>query len=164
MEEHMKIFIPLVAGLLVAYQAKGQPINDNPTGPQPKLPTTSLMIKTSAGKEYHFTVELPTTPQEQSTGEMFRTSIPANHGMLFVWPTPQVSEMWMKNCPVPEDMVFIGANGKILAIAEETVPYSLNTISSGVQVKATLELKGGITAQDNINVGDQVIAKVLAGS
>ncbi len=122
-----------------------------------------MTIKTTAGKEYHFTVELPTTAQEQATGEMFRTSIPADQGMLFMWPTPQVSEMWMKNCPVPEDMVFIGADGTIVAIAENTVPYSLNTISSGVPVKATLELQGGITAANNINVGDKVIAKPFSG-
>ncbi|MBU6449058.1 MAG: DUF192 domain-containing protein [Rhodospirillales bacterium] len=160
----MRIFIPaLLAGLLGAQQVVAQPVNDDPTGPQPRLPVASLTVKTVAGKEYHFTVELPTTAQEQATGEMFRTSIPADQGMLFVWPSPQVSEMWMKNCPVPEDMVFIGADGKIAAIAENTVPYSLDTISSGGPVKATLELKGGITATDNINVGDQVIAKPLSG-
>ena len=160
----MKFFTPvLLAGFLVGHQALAQPINDDPTGPQPRLPTESLLIKTTAGKEYNFTVELPTTPQEQATGEMFRASIPADQGMLFVWKSPQVSEMWMKNCPVPEDMVFIGAGGKIVAIAENTVPYSLSTISSGVPVQATLELKGGITAADDINVGDQVIAKALSG-
>ena len=110
----MKIFAPaLMAGLLVGHFALAQAVNDDPTGPQPK-PTRSLTIKTTAGKEYHFTVELPTTAQEQATGEMFRTSIPADQGMLFMWPTPQVSEMWMKNCPVPEDMVFIGADGTIV--------------------------------------------------
>jgi uncharacterized protein len=160
----MKIFTPaLMAGLLVGHMALAQPVNDDPTGPQPKLPTESLTIKTTTGKVYHFTVELPTTPQEQATGEMFRTSIPADQGMLFIWPTPQISEMWMKNCPVPEDMVFIGSDGTILAIAENTVPYSLTNISSGVPVKATLELQGGITAADNINVGDKVIAKPFSG-
>ncbi len=160
----MKIFVPaLMAGLLVGHFALAQTVNDDPTGPQPKLPTEPLTIKTTTGKAYHFTVELPTTLQEQATGEMFRTLIPADQGMLFVWPTPQVSEMWMKNCPVPEDMVFIGSDGTIVAIAENTVPYSLNTISSGVPVKATLELQGGITAADNINVGDKVIAKPFAG-
>lgn len=160
----MKNFAPaLIAGLFVGHFAIAQQVNDDPTGPQPRLPVESLTIKTTAGKEYHFTAELPTTPQEQATGEMFRTSIPANQGMLFIWPTLQVSEMWMKNCPVPEDMVFIGSDGTIVAIAENTVPYSLDTISSGVPVKATLELQGGITAADNINVGDKVIAKPFSG-
>ena len=133
------------------------------TGPQPTLPTTKLTIMSSDGKSHVFNVELPVTEQQQMTGEMFRTNIPANTGMLFVWPQPQVSEMWMKNCPVPEDMEFIGADGTIKSIAENTVPYSLTNISSGVPVLATLELQGGLTATLNINVGDRVIAKPLNG-
>jgi uncharacterized membrane protein (UPF0127 family) len=135
----------------------------DPTGPQPKLPTEPLTIIGDDGKSHHFTVELPVTVQQQDTGEMFRTSIPPDAGMLFVWPQPEVSEMWMKNCPVPEDMVFINPDGTIAAIAEMTVPYSTATISSGVPVAATLELQGGITAADDISVGDRVIAKPFGG-
>jgi uncharacterized membrane protein (UPF0127 family) len=134
-----------------------------PTAAQPKLPTETLSIISDDGKTHVFTVELPVTEQQQETGEMFRTSIPADTGMLFMWPQPQVSEMWMENCPVPEDMVFIGADGLIKSIAENTVPYSLKNISSTVPVLATLELQGGITAALNINVGDKVIAKQFNG-
>jgi len=136
---------------------------DEPTKAQPKLPTETLSIISDDGKTHVFTVELPVTEQEQETGEMFRTKIPADTGMLFMWPQPQVSEMWMENCPVPEDMVFIGADGTIKSIAEDTVPYSLKNISSVVPVMATLELQGGITAAEDINVGDKVIAKQFGG-
>jgi uncharacterized membrane protein (UPF0127 family) len=136
---------------------------DEPTKAQPKLPTETLSIISDDGKTHVFTVELPVTEQQQETGEMFRTSIPADTGMLFMWPQPQISEMWMENCPVPEDMVFIGADGTIKSIAENTVPYSLKNISSGVPVLATLELQGGITAAEDINVGDKVIAKQFNG-
>jgi uncharacterized membrane protein (UPF0127 family) len=135
----------------------------DPTGPQPKLPTEQLTIIDDNGKSHLFNVELPATEQEQDTGEMFRTSIPPDAGMLFLQPQPQVWQMWMKNCPVPEDMVFINPNGTIASIAEMTVPYSLKTISSGTPVLATLELQGGITATDNISAGDKVIAKQFPG-
>jgi uncharacterized membrane protein (UPF0127 family) len=136
---------------------------DEPTHAQPKLPTEQLSIISDDGKAHVFTVELPVTAQEQATGEMFRNNIPADTGMLFMWPQPQVSQMWMENCPVPEDMVFIGADGTIKSIAENTVPYSLKNISSGVPVMATLELQGGLTAAEDINVGDKVIAKQFSG-
>jgi uncharacterized membrane protein (UPF0127 family) len=134
---------------------------DDPTGPQPKLPTEQLTIISDDGKSHVFNVELATTNQQQMTGLMFRTSIPADTGMLFPWPQPQISDMWMKNCPVPEDVVFIGSDGTIKAIAENTVPYSLKGNSSPVPVVATLELQGGITAALDINVGDRVIAKQI---
>jgi uncharacterized membrane protein (UPF0127 family) len=150
----------LLALLLIA---AGAACADEPTQAQPKLPTETLSIISDDGKTHVFTVELPVTAQQQDTGEMFRTSIPADTGMLFMWPQPQVAEMWMENCPVPEDMVFIGADGTIKSIAENTVPYSLKNVSSGVPVMATLELQGGITAAEDINVGDKVIAKQFNG-
>lgn len=95
---------------------------------------------------------------------MFRTSIPAGGGMLFVWPQPQQSAMWMKNCPVPEDMVFIGENNRITHIAEDTVPFSLANVDSHGIAKATLELQGGITGRLGIRVGDLVQSASLGAA
>jgi uncharacterized membrane protein (UPF0127 family) len=125
-------------------------------GPQPELPTQKLTIVSQSGARHDFTVELATTPEEQEIGEMFRTSIPADRGMFFDWGVPRDVPMWMKNCPVPEDMVFIDATGTISHIAENTVPYSLANIPSGGPVRATLELQGGITEKLNIVVGDKI--------
>jgi uncharacterized membrane protein (UPF0127 family) len=152
----------LLAGLSMA----AHPVladDDNPTGPQPKLPTEQLTIIGDDGKSHVFTVEVAQTTQQQDTGLMFRPTVPADTGMLFPWPQPQVSDMWMKNTIAPLDMVFIGADGIIKAIAEDTVPYSLRDISSGVPVLATLELQAGITAAEDISVGDKVIAKQFNG-
>jgi uncharacterized membrane protein (UPF0127 family) len=152
----------LLSGLgLAAHPAHAA--NDDPTGPQAKLPTEPLTIIGDDGKSHVFTVEVAQTTQQQDTGLMFRPTVPADTGMLFPWPQPQVSDMWMKNTIVPLDMVFIGADGTIKAIAENTVPYSLRDISSGVPVLATLELQAGITASEDISVGDKVIAKQFNG-
>lgn len=134
------------------------------TGPQPKLPTETVTIINQQGKPYKFTAELATTPQEQETGLMFRKTVPADSGMLFTWEHPQVSEMWMKNTIAPLDMVFIGSDGTIRHIAENTVPQSLRVISSQVPVTATLELQGGTTAKDNIDVGNKVVAPQFGNS
>jgi uncharacterized membrane protein (UPF0127 family) len=125
-------------------------------GPQPTLPTQKLTVVSKSGVRHDFTVELATTPQEQEVGEMFRTNIPADHGMFFDWGVPREVPMWMKNCPVPEDMVFIGEDGRISHIAENTVPESEAEISSGGPVRATLELQGGITEKLDIRVGDRI--------
>jgi uncharacterized membrane protein (UPF0127 family) len=136
---------------------------DDPTGPQPKLPTEPLTIIADNGTAQKFAVELAATTQEQDTGLMFRPTVPAGTGLLFPWDPPQVSQRWMKNTMAPLDMVFIGADGTVKAIAEDTVPYSLRDISSGVPVAATLELAAGTAAADDINVGDKVIAKQFPG-
>ncbi|HQT39828.1 MAG TPA: DUF192 domain-containing protein [Acidocella sp.] len=159
----MRMKLALVAAVLVMVTGIAYAESDDPTGPQPKLPTEQLTIISDDGKSHIFNVEVAATTQQQDTGLMFRPVVPADSGMLFPWPQPQVSEMWMKNTIAPLDMVFIGADGTIKAIAENTVPYSLRDISSGVPVLATLELQAGITAAENINVGDKVIAKQFPG-
>jgi uncharacterized membrane protein (UPF0127 family) len=132
-----------------------------PGGPQPELPKQKLTIVGKDGARHVFDVEIARTTREQETGEMFRKSVPPDGGMLFVWPAAQESEMWMKNTLVPLDMVFIGADGTIRHIAEDTVPRSLRIIDSGGPVRATLELAGGTTARLGITVGDKVLAPAL---
>ncbi len=135
--------------------------SDEPTGPQPELPKQQLVIVTKDGQRHVFNVELATTPVQQETGLMFRTSVPPDGGMLFDWDTPRQSEMWMKNTLVPLDMVFIAADGTIDSIAENTVPRSLRIIASQGPVLATLELAGGTTARLGITVGDKVLAPMF---
>jgi len=130
--------------------------DDLPTGPQPTLPKQHLTIISTGGVKHPFEVEVATTPRQQEIGEMFRTLIPADSGMFFDWGAPREVPMWMKNCPVPEDMVFIGSDGTITHIAENTVPESEAVIPSGGQVRATLELQGGLTEKLGITVGDKV--------
>ncbi len=120
------------------------------------------MITGKSGVRHTFEVEVATTAEEQETGEMFRTNIPAGSGMFFDWGAPREVPMWMKNCPVPEDMVFIGADGRISHIAENTVPESLAVIPSGGPVRATLELQGGLTAKLDISVGDKVSGVIFS--
>jgi uncharacterized membrane protein (UPF0127 family) len=152
----MRLFLTL-ALLCAAYGTASA----EPDGPQPKLPTQKLTIISKSGTHHDFTVEVATTKDQQEIGEMFRTNIPADSGMFFDWGTPREVPMWMKNCPVPEDMVFIGEDGTITHIAENTVPESEAIISSGGPVRATLELQGGLTAKLDIEVGDRISGVVF---
>ena len=147
--------LTVTLGALGAAPALAQ---SDPTGPQPTLPREPLTITDDGGHAHAFSVEMATTPGEQETGLMFRKVVPADSGMLFVFPTVQPEPFWMKNTLVPLDMVFINPDGTIRAIAENTVPFSLAPVDSGGPVLAVLELQGGITAKDGISVGDRVAA------
>ena len=150
----------LLAALLAAPMfARAQGVE--PKGPQPELPKEQLVIVTRDGVRHVFTVEMALTPTQQEVGEMFRTSVPLEGGMLFVWGVAHDSQMWMKNTLAPLDMVFINADGTIRSIAENTVPQSLAVIDSHGAVKATLELAGGTTARLNIRAGDKVLQRIF---
>ena len=135
-----------------------------PTKPQPELPKEKLVIVTHDGKQHVFHVEMATTEDQQTVGEMFRTKVPEDGGMLFDWGTPQRSRMWMRNTLVPLDMVFINPDGTIRWIAENTTPRSLTVIDSHGPVRATLELAGGVTAKLDIRVGDKVEQRIFGNA
>jgi uncharacterized protein len=105
---------------------------------------------------HRFTVELADDPDEIRTGLMNRAEMAPNAGMLFDFGQPREASMWMKNTLIPLDMLFIAPDGKVLAIARNTVPGSLRTISPGVPVKAVLELNGGRCEALGIEPGDTV--------
>jgi uncharacterized membrane protein (UPF0127 family) len=131
------------------------------TGPQPEMPKEKLVIVGRDGTQHVFDVEMALTQDQQITGEMFRTSVPPDGGMLFDWGYAHESQMWMRNTLVPLDMVFINADGTIRAIAENTTPRSLAVIDSRGPVRATLELAGGVTAKLDIRVGDTVKQRIF---
>jgi uncharacterized protein len=136
----------------------------DPTGPQPELPKEKLVIVGRDGTQHVFQVEMALKPDEQTVGEMFRTSVPEDGGMLFDWGFAHESKMWMRNTLVPLDMVFINADGTIRAIAENTTPRSLAPIDSRGPVRATLELAAGVTAKLDIRVGDTVRQRIFSNA
>jgi len=153
------VALPGVAGAQDTAAALGEP-----TAAQAELPRAALTITTKDGKAHPFSVELAKTYRQQEVGEMFRTVLPADRGMLFLWPAPQDSDMWMRNTLVSLDIVFIDGDGRIHSIIENAVPRSEAHLSSHGAVAATLELQGGITEKLGIEVGDKVSSSALPGS
>jgi uncharacterized protein len=156
-----RLVLTLVASLL-AVGAYAQ--SSDPTGPQPELPKEKLVIIGHDGKEHVFNVEMAITPDQQTVGEMFRTSIPEDGGMLFDWGRPQQTQMWMKNTLISLDMIFINSNGTIRSIAENAVPRSLAVIDAGGSVRAALEVNAGTTAKLGIRVGDTVKQRIFGNA
>ncbi len=131
---------------------------------QPELPKEKLVIVTRDGVQHAFNVEMALTQDQQTVGEMFRPTVPADGGMLFDWGATRESDMWMRNTVASLDMIFINPDGSIRAIAENTVPESLAVISSRGPVRATLEVAAGTAARLNIRVGDQVRQRIFGNA
>ena len=113
--------------------------------------TIPLTITATTGQAHKFNVEVARTDAEQDRGLMFRTSLPADGGMIFPFAKPRIGSFWMKNTLIPLDMFFIRADGSIDRIAENTIPESLEPVVSGGEVSAVLELAGGTAARLGID-------------
>ena len=107
-------------------------------------------------KKLAFKVELADTPEAQGRGLMFRTELGDNEGMIFPSKSPQTRSFWMKNTPLPLDIIFIGTDGRILNIAAMTEPYSLESVYSVGVTSGVLEIRGGLAEELGIEPGDMV--------
>lgn len=103
-----------------------------------------------------FRVELADTPQAQARGLMYRTELGDDEGMLFPSAAPEPRSFWMKNTPLSLDIIFVGPDRRIINIAADTVPYSLDSVSSDGLAIAVLELRAGRAAELGIRPGDRV--------
>lgn len=62
------------------------------------------------------TLEVADSREERSRGLMFRESLPTNHGMVFVYDEAAPRNFWMKNTPLPLDIIFVAPNGTVLNV------------------------------------------------
>lgn len=125
-----------------------------------EAPTEPLTIETSGGVRT-FSVEIADDPAERAQGLMFRTELPEGRGMLFDFRRPQEVSFWMKNTPLPLDMIFIGADGRVVGVHAFAVPQSTTPIPSGSPVLGVLEVAGGTAGKLGIAVGDRVRHRIF---
>lgn len=137
----------LSAGVASTSRAQSGPIENLST-----FPRATLEIHGRSGT-HSFDVWVADTQNRQTQGLMFVRDLPANEGMIF---TNCCSGIWMKNTYVALDILFIGADHRIVKIAARAKPFDLTTVSAGQPVKATVELKGGEAAALGLKVGDRV--------
>ena len=114
------------------------------------------LVVDRGGKKLTFKVELADTPEAQAKGLMFRTELGDFEGMIFPSAVPEARAFWMKNTPLSLDIIFVGPDGRILNIAADTVPYSLDSVRSTGPASAVLELRAGRAKALGIVPGDKV--------
>lgn len=104
--------------------------------------------------------ELATTDETRRRGLMDRSSVPADHGMLFIFEQPQVLSFWMFNTLIPLDILFIDEQRRIIAIHAEVPPcqppHRCPTYSSSGPARFVLEVNAGVAAKAGIRLGDEV--------
>ncbi len=132
--------------------AMDQEATDSPTfGPGGQL---IRVVDVSVGG-VPISVEIADTPALRETGLMHRDSLPANHGMLFVYADEQMRSFWMRNTKIPLDIAFIDRNGSIVNIEQMEAQTDENTFSSAPAMYA-LEMSLGWFEANGVGIGDRL--------
>jgi uncharacterized membrane protein (UPF0127 family) len=146
---------PVAAGdTATAAAASGAPVETR-IHPVSGLAVIPLKIVTATGAHV-FQVEVAASAREQERGLMFRTAMGADEGMIFPMSPPRAAAFWMKNTVIGLDIIFIGADHKVLNIAANAVPYDETPLPSIGDAAGVLELNAGRAAQIGMKPGDLV--------
>jgi uncharacterized protein len=125
-----------------------------------KLPVETVTIQTQGGARV-FRMEVAGDDASRATGLMHRTHLARNAGMLFDFRTVVMTAFWMKDTPLPLDMLFVRPDGTIATVAANAVPYSTAEIVSPEPVRAVIEINGGEAKALGIAPGDRVLASIF---
>lgn len=118
-------------------------------------PVSGLRVVSLVAGRHRLRVEVAATPAEQEKGLMFRKEMGADEGMIFPMDPPRQAYFWMRNTVMPLDIIFIGADRRVLNVVNAR-PYDETPLPSAGKAAAVLELNAGRAAQLGIGPGTAV--------
>ena len=120
---------------------------------------TVFFKSTHGTQSERLSLELAYTESMRTLGLMYRHRLGKNEGMLFVFPDTVQRNFWMKNTPLPLDIIFLDAEQQIVHVAANTNPYSEKEVPSLRPSKYVVELNAGRSAELGIVVGSQLVVE-----
>ncbi len=121
----------------------------------PALPAAVLTLPDAAGGPLRLEAELVQSEHDVTRGLMYRTSMPADHGMLFLLPREDHA-FWMHNTCIPLDLIYID-DGVIVGIVEEAPVLNDTPRRVGRESNYVLEVNGGWCRQHGVREGQRVV-------
>ena len=125
-------------------------------------PTAVIAPKTAADffeikvGERPVQMQLALLQSEMQRGLMGRLELAPDSGMLFVYLKPQQMSFWMRNTPLPLDIGFFDAEGKLREIYQ-LHPFDETPVAThGNKLQFALEMNQGWFKANDIRPGDQL--------
>jgi uncharacterized membrane protein (UPF0127 family) len=108
-----------------------------------------------------FMLELATTDEERRDGYMYREEVGPYEGMLFLFESDDLHGIWMKNCRVALDIIWLDRDLRVVHIAKNRLPCPAEGPCPSARpfrpARYVLELAAGRVEETGIKVGDIVI-------
>ena len=100
-------------------------------------------------------LEVADTAARRTRGLMFRQSLPADEGMIFLFAADTSGGFWMKDTFVPLSIAYIDSAGVIITILDME-PLSTVIVSPSGAYRWALEMNQGWFAANDVEVGNSV--------
>jgi hypothetical protein len=101
-------------------------------------------------------VEIADSQGKREFGLMYREHLDEDAGMIFIFANPSHLSFWMKHTEIPLDMIFAGADRKIVGIVENATPLSENSLGPDGDSQYVLEVNGGFCKRHGVKAGDSL--------
>jgi len=153
---------PAAAGLLAVALASCSPSPAAPAAPTPAARGPRVVLPSGRA----VTVELATTEAERTQGLMFRESLPADAGMLFLFDTAEARPFWMKNCHFPLDIVHMNSDGTVVDVLANVPPCAADPCPNFPPKAASttvIELNAGVAAANGVVPGAKLTLAGIPG-
>ncbi|MBA2960882.1 MULTISPECIES: DUF192 domain-containing protein [Ramlibacter] len=116
-------------------------------------------IRLGAGM-HQIDAQVAATPDQRSTGLMYRKQMPQHEGMLFVFEQPSMQCFWMKNTLLPLTAAFVADDGEVVNLAD-MAPQTTESHCSTRPVRYVLEMNQGWFTKRGIKPGTRLTGQVF---
>jgi hypothetical protein len=114
----------------------------------------AVVFRPSGGQEARVAVEVARTPRQIQLGLMYRSHLPPDAGMLFLFDRPRVQSFWMKNTLIPLDMIFVTSDMVVAGVVANAEPRTTTSRTlPGVESQYVVEVNGGWAAANGVEAG-----------
>jgi len=119
--------------------------------------SSSTTATTSISAIQPLSLLVASTSAEQELGLGQRNSLPADEGMLFIFPMPGDYAFWMKDMHFSIDMIWMDSHFAITHIAADVSPETYpKSFAPGADSSYVLETNAGYSQKNNLSVGESL--------
>ena len=106
-----------------------------------------------------FGVEIADNQDKQALGLMFRDEMPADQGMLFIFPNEAPRSFWMKNCRIALDIMYFDKDLNMVSASLDAQPCRVSRCPAYPSIAAAmyvLELNAGTAEKLGVGPGSRM--------
>lgn len=114
-------------------------------------PTGTVRFETPRGP-WVVQVEIANTDESRQRGLMFRRDLPADRGMIFLFPTSEEHPFWMHNTLIALDMIWLDEDRKVVGVVTAP-PMTDQSRTVGKPSRYVIEVGAGEAAAHAVGPG-----------